>query len=264
MDHERGTTPARPEEARAKPTGDSSWADSDREDVDSIGSPPGPRASHVCHLAAALLLVLLLGIAVGLGAYVDLVGTDFHDATIRVTNYIRSWGAMSSAVSVGLMILHGIVPVPAEILAVANFMVFGPYWGFAVTWVGVMVAAALAFGLSRYLGRPFLRRVLSAARYAQVDRWVVQRSVPALLLARLIPLVSFNAINYGAGLMGISWWTFIWTTAVGIMPGTLVLMLVTESVLAGSVATAALLIVAVCVLMAFWMWRRSPRGTSRQ
>jgi len=225
---------------------------------------PGAQASHAPWRRAALLLALLLGVAIGLGFYVNLAEFNFHGATTRATEYIRSWGAMAAVASIGLMILHGVVPVPAEILAVANFMVFGPYWGFVVTWLGAMVAASVAFGLSRYLGRPLLRRILSARRYAQIDRWVVQQSVPALLLCRLIPLVSFNAVNFGAGLMSISWWTFIWTTAVGIAPATLVLMLVTESILGGSTAIAALLTVAACVLMAFWVWRRKRRGASKR
>ncbi|MGE0853235.1 MAG: TVP38/TMEM64 family protein [Hyphomicrobiaceae bacterium] len=224
---------------------------------------PGVGASHERWLAITLLFTLLLGVAIGLGVYVDRAGISFHDATIRATEYIRSWGAMATAASIGLMILHGVVPVPAEILAVANFMVFGPYWGFVITWLGAMVAACLAFGLSRYLGRPFLRRILCARRYAQADRWVVQQSVPALLLCRLIPLVSFNAVNFGAGLMSISWWTFIWTTAVGIVPATFVVLLVTESVLAGNAAMAVLASVAACALTIFWVWRRQHRAASR-
>lgn len=33
-----------------------------------------------------------------------------------------------------------------------------------------------------------------------------------------MPVIAFNLINYGAGLTAISWWTFTWTTAIGILP----------------------------------------------
>jgi uncharacterized membrane protein YdjX (TVP38/TMEM64 family) len=230
----------------------------DEREAAGVGAPRAP------WLAAALLWALPLGVGIGLGFYVDLAAIDFDDATTRATEVIRSWGAMAAAASIGLMILHGVVPAPAEIIAVANFMVFGPYWGFVVTWVGAMAAASVAFGLSRYLGRPFLQRILSARRYAQIDRWAVQQSVPALLLCRLIPLVSFNAVNFGAGLMSISWWTFIWTTAVGIVPATLVVLLVTESVLAENMVIGALATAAASVFVAFWLWRRSRRTGSRR
>jgi uncharacterized membrane protein YdjX (TVP38/TMEM64 family) len=39
-----------------------------------------------------------------------------------------------------------------------------------------------------------------------------------LLLARLVPVISFNLINYAAGVLGIGWWRFLWTTSLGILP----------------------------------------------
>jgi uncharacterized membrane protein YdjX (TVP38/TMEM64 family) len=31
-------------------------------------------------------------------------------------------------------------------------------------------------------------------------------------------VIAFNLINYAAGLTKVSWWTFLWTTGVGILP----------------------------------------------
>jgi uncharacterized membrane protein YdjX (TVP38/TMEM64 family) len=39
-----------------------------------------------------------------------------------------------------------------------------------------------------------------------------------LLLARLVPVISFNLINYAAGLLEVGWWRFLWTTGLGILP----------------------------------------------
>jgi uncharacterized membrane protein YdjX (TVP38/TMEM64 family) len=39
-----------------------------------------------------------------------------------------------------------------------------------------------------------------------------------LLLARLVPVISFNLINYAAGVLGVGWWRFLWTTSLGIVP----------------------------------------------
>ncbi len=75
--------------------------------------------------------------------------------------WIRSWGAWGVAGSIGLMTAHSFLPFPAEIIAVANGMVYGPLWGSAITWVGAMLGASMAFGLVRLLGRPFLFRMLS-------------------------------------------------------------------------------------------------------
>ena len=35
------------------------------------------------------------------------------------------------------------------------------------------------------------------------------------LFSRFLPVISFNLINYAAGLTAISWWTFSWATGIG-------------------------------------------------
>ena len=45
-----------------------------------------------------------------------------------------------------------------------------------------------------------------------------------VLVSRFIPLIAFNLVNYAAGLMRISWWTFIWATGIGILPFTVLMV----------------------------------------
>ena len=63
--------------------------------------------------------------------------------------------------------------------------------------------------------------VRSEAKARQLDAWTEERGALALLAARLIPVIAFNLINYAAGLTRVRPWTFIWTTALGILPVTL-------------------------------------------
>ncbi len=80
--------------------------------------------------------------------------------------------------------------------------------------------AATSFGLARFLGAPAVERLLSGEQRSVIARW---RSRPLLLLLiRLIPVISFNLINYAAGAAGVRWWLFLWTTALGILPITIV------------------------------------------
>jgi uncharacterized membrane protein YdjX (TVP38/TMEM64 family) len=141
-----------------------------------------------------------------------------------IVNFIRSLGAWGPLGSIGLMIIHSFVPFPAEFLTIANGMVFGPFWGVVITWVGAMLGAYASFGLTRIYGRPFVTRNVNSSQLKKLDRWVQHQGTLSLLLGRFIPLISFNLINYGAGLTKISWWTFTWTTAVGILPITIIMV----------------------------------------
>lgn len=112
-----------------------------------------------------------------------------------------------------------ILPLPAEIPAMLNGMAFGPLWGSLVTWVGAMLGAQVSFELARGYGRPLGERVVPPAWLDRADRTVSRAGWPMLLALRLMPTVAFTAINWAAGLTSVSRGTFVWTTAIGILPG---------------------------------------------
>lgn len=177
--------------------------------------------------------VLLLIVA---GAVVVLVGAvlafewsgDFSTAGLEDT--IRSLGAWGVLASIALMILHSFVPFPAEFIALANGMVYGPLWGTVITWVGAMLGASIAFWLARRLGRPFVERMVSRNDWRVLDDWAAVNGWQVVLISRFIPVIAFNLINYAAGLTGLSWWRFIWTTGVGILPLTTLMVVMGDNV----------------------------------
>jgi len=139
-------------------------------------------------------------------------------------------GPWAPAASIGLMAAHSFVPFPAEVIAIANGIVFGPGLGVLLTWAGAMIGAILSYEIARALG-PAARTRLIPPRYRpRLDTLVRNAGVAPLLTARLIPIMSFNLVNYAAGLAGVPRWTFVWTTGVGILPLTVL------SVLLGSQA----------------------------
>ncbi len=135
-----------------------------------------------------------------------------------VAAFIKSWGIWGQFGVIGLMVAHSFIPFPAEFVAIAAGMSFGMVWGTVLTWVGAMIGALLAFGIARNLGRPFVANILTPGQLAKIDKSAPLTSAPSMIAMRLVPVIAFNLINYGAGLTNVSWWRFIWTTAVGILP----------------------------------------------
>lgn len=190
-------------------------------------------SSHRC-VVICVAAALVLSLAGGAFAWWWLPSpwiSDFDNTVAGVAALIRSWGAWGVVGSVGLMIAHSFLPFPAEIVAIANGMVYGPVWGTVITWAGAMLGASTAFGLVRLLGRPFVQRVLSSRHQQQLATWSRDRGGAVLLIGRLIPVIAFNLINYAAALAGISWWTFLWATGIGILPLTVLLNVVGDQML---------------------------------
>jgi uncharacterized membrane protein YdjX (TVP38/TMEM64 family) len=169
---------------------------------------------------------------------------SFDMSVDQIAQTIHSWGSWAVACSILLMVAHSFVPLPAEFIAIANGMVFGIVVGTVVTWIGAMLGAVLAFALARWLGRWFVDAVLPVRYTAAIDEWTDKQSAPILLVSRFLPVVSFNLINYAAGLTAVSWWTFLWTTGLGIAPLTFLMVFAGEQMMSGRWELALIMITA--------------------
>jgi uncharacterized membrane protein YdjX (TVP38/TMEM64 family) len=193
-----------------------------------------------------------LAVAVGLLiAKGDLDWRLLSLTTQDVESFAKAWGAWSAAASILLMILHSFIPLPAEMIAVANGMLFGPVLGVAITWVGAMLGAILSFAFARGVGRPIARRLVSAQRWRTIEGWNAHPST--LLLVRLVPVISFNLVNYAAGVTGIGWWTFLWTTGLGILPITAASVVFGDRMM--SITWPVWLLLAAGVIILWLVWR---------
>jgi uncharacterized membrane protein YdjX (TVP38/TMEM64 family) len=174
----------------------------------------------------AIALVILLALA-GLASYLVFSGRlGLTDLTGKaVADYVVSLGVWGQLAVIGLMIAHCFIPFPAEIIAIAAGMCYGVAWGTFLTWLGAMMGAALSFWLARLFGQPFVELVAGDRYSGVLQRWADRQGAYALLISRFIPVIAFNLINYAAGLTRVSWFTFLWTTALGILPLTVLMVL---------------------------------------
>lgn len=125
------------------------------------------------------------------------------------------------------------VGLPALPLTLAGGALFGTIGGTALNWVGATLGATGAFLLARALGRDALVGILGS-RAGALDRLTETHGFATLLRLRLIPVVPFNAINFGAGAAGVPLRPYLAATALGIIPGTAVYTYFADALLSGA------------------------------
>lgn len=88
-----------------------------------------------------------------------------------------------------------------------------------------MLGAFLSFfALAQNFGIRLLFLILSERNSRLLDDWVARFGGGAPFVRRLTTVIAFNLINYAACLARGSWWTFAWTTEVGILPVTVLMV----------------------------------------
>jgi uncharacterized membrane protein YdjX (TVP38/TMEM64 family) len=152
-----------------------------------------------------------------------LTTSDADTAIAALIDYLRSFGIWAPVVSAALMVLQSVIaPIPAFLLTFANGMLFGWVWGAVLSWTSAMAGAALCFGIARALGRPAVERLAGgSAVLAGTDRFFLNFGTHSVLVARLLPFISFDVVSYAAGLTPMRFPRFLMATGLGQLPATL-------------------------------------------
>ena len=182
-----------------------------------------------------LLLVVLVGLVV-LGVYHKRVWDYLLELTAAFQSidtaraYITSYGALAPVVSAVLMIFQSVIaPLPAFLITFANGTLFGFWWGSLLSWSSSMVGAALCFYIARCLGIQRITQLISQPAVEKANDFVEKYGTYAILIARLIPFISFDVISYFAGATRMRFLGFWIATGIGQMPATLVYSYLGES-----------------------------------
>jgi uncharacterized membrane protein YdjX (TVP38/TMEM64 family) len=109
----------------------------------------------------------------------------------------------------------------AAVLTLAGGYLYGIFAGAFYVNIGATAGACAAFLASRYFIEESIQKKFEK-QLKGFNSEIEENGVGYLLSLRFIPAVPFFLINLLAGVTKIGFLTFLWTTAVGIIPGSLV------------------------------------------
>lgn len=140
-----------------------------------------------------------------------------------IKGYILSFGIWAPVVSTLLMLFQSVIaPLPAFLITFANAALFGWVKGAILSWSGAMAGASLCFFISRYFGRHMAEKLATKLALNNMDGFFKRYGAYAILIARLLPFVSFDIVSYAAGLTSMHFSSFFWATGLGQLPATLI------------------------------------------
>lgn len=131
-------------------------------------------------------------------------------------------GAMEFWGGILYPLLYGacnVLLLPAGVLAVGSGLFFGLWWGFLLNLVGNVGGAAVAFWISRKLGRGWVeKKFFRHRKWAALDEAIARDGWKIIFLTQT-PLFPTSLLNYLYGVTRIRFGTCMLWTALGQAPG---------------------------------------------
>ncbi|WP_188207005.1 TVP38/TMEM64 family protein [Alkalibacillus aidingensis] len=153
-----------------------------------------------------------------------------------IRSIISSAGWLSPLLYIVLFFLRPLVFFPASVFSIVGGLAFGAVMGSLLAFIGAASGAILAYGIGRRYGDRNIRLnkkgKLESARVKFEEKGFYN-----ILILRLLPIVNFDLISYGAGLAKVKCRDFIKATVIGIVPGTLIYTFLGASIVEGDDVT---------------------------
>lgn len=168
-----------------------------------------------------------------------------------VREFVASYGPFAMLISTLLMVLAVVFPpLPAFMLTFANASLFGWWQGALLSWASAMLGAAVSFYLARLFGRGFVEKLTTKTGLRQVDEFFDAYGTQSILIARLLPFLSFGIVSYAGGLTPLKFSTYFLATGIGQTPATLIYSYVGGMLTGGAAmfVTGLLIIFAISIL----------------
>lgn len=149
----------------------------------------------------------------------------------ELREWILSLGSYGPLVYILIYIVAVVFAIPGSIITIMGGVLFGSVVGVVAVSIGSTIGASLAFLISRYVAREaIVQRFESKKKFHHLDQLTKEHGAIIVGIARLVPLLPFNLLNYGFGLTHVPFWTYVFWSWVCMLPGTVLYVVGTDAV----------------------------------
>lgn len=187
-----------------------------------------PSSSHNTAVAGwrryGMIIILIAGLiaffALDLGRFVSFESLQTHrDSLLGWVNEAPVLSPLAVLILYAAVVAFSL-PIASVLTLVCGFL-FGQVLGSFVVVIGATIGATIIFLAARSAVGTALRR-RAGPFIGKLQAGFNDNAVSYLLILRLIPLVPFWLVNIVPAMLNVSLRTFVWTTFVGIIPGSFV------------------------------------------
>ncbi|WP_437371700.1 TVP38/TMEM64 family protein [Maribacter litoralis] len=184
----------------------------------------------------------------------------------RVKNWVSGFGWLGPILLVLAMVAQlFLLIVPSVLLMVVSVLAYGPIWGSVIIIASVFAASSVGYFIGSYFGDAFVKKIIGKKSEKKVASFLDDYGFWAVIVTRLNPFLSNDAISFVGGVLHMGYWRFMGATLIGILPLTIFIAVFGKSIddlkmglLWGSLASLLSF-----VLYVWWDKRRKQKDNSQ-
>ena len=152
-------------------------------------------------------------------ATITLIATAycFQKYSTEIIQWVNQLGWLAPVLFLIIYCLATIIFLPTMVITLAGGAIFGPFWGTLLNLFGATSGAACSFLITRHLIADWFSHK-QGAKISKLIHEVDQKGWMIIALLRLFPIIPFNLVNYGLGVTGIKFRTYLTITFIFLIP----------------------------------------------
>ena len=126
-------------------------------------------------------------------------------------DFLTNYGGSATTLFLVLQAVQVVIPIlPGGVSCLAGVLLFGPWLGFVLNYVGISLGSFVAFAMARNWGKPLLNKLFSKKLHEKYERWTHEsrRFDRLFALAIFLPGLPDDFLCFLVGTTGMSWKKF--------------------------------------------------------
>lgn len=141
--------------------------------------------------------------------------------------FILGHGLLTPLLFILAFLLRPLFFFPASIMTMTTVILLGPVEGFLVSYTGEMASSSLTYYIGKYFGEEL--GLTKKVQMSSIGKYFKGNTFISIFILRIVPLFPFDFINYSSGIFKISFKKYTLATLLGLSPGLLTFIFLTNS-----------------------------------
>lgn len=137
----------------------------------------------------------------------------------KIKTWVDQFGWIGPFVLILTMVIQMfLLVIPSLLLMVVSILAYGPVWGSLIVLTAIATASTVGYSIGRYFGPVIVERLIGHGSEKKISNFLDDYGFWAVIVTRLNPILSNDAISFVAGILKMGYWKFLGATLVGISP----------------------------------------------